>query len=217
MEKNKQKLRKWYNEIASKYDSWGTREGEFSASEASEEVYQFSKILDRVQIGKKDKILDVAVGTGIYLLETMKRGGEGFGIDISENMLAVLNQKNLGSSGENKVRGVCLADAAALPFHAGVFDLILCIGLFDCYDFNMIKIFLDEIKRVARTKCMFIVDFPDNNKKETLVFRDKERSVGHEVYLHASEEIESFLHQQGFGIMIKKEAGIEIQYLLVKK
>lgn len=217
MDRYKQRLREWYDGIAKRYDTWGDREGEHAVVDVSHEVCQFQTILNSVHIGARDKILDVAVGTGIYLLEAIRRGGVGYGIDISRNMLAVLTEKIFLGRAKGKIGGLCLADAASMPFRERVFDLILCIGLFDYYDFEHITTFLDECKRVGRQKCKYVVDFPNREKKETRIFQEKERSVGHEVYLHTRGEIELFLFSQGFKVVVRRVAGIEVQYLLVRR
>src|SRR3989344_2813718 len=208
------KLKDWYEQIAERYDSWGTRDGEFSVAPISEEVIQFNKLLDKVKLSD-GKILDVATGTGTYLIEVLKRGGVGYGIDISKNMISVLKKKIKNSHLESRIN-VKIGNAAEITFKER-FDLILCIGLFDYYDFDEVKVFLQNMKKVAKKDCQFIVDFPNKNKKETYTFQEKERSVGHEVFIHKPEEILSFLKKQVFNILAQQEAGIETQFLLKLK
>lgn len=214
MDRNTKKLKDWYEQIAERYDSWGTREGEFSAAPISEELIQFNKLLDKVKISDA-KILDVATGTGIYLIEALKRGGVGYGIDISKNMISVLKKKIKDSPLASRVN-VRIGNAAKITFKE-MFDLILCIGLFDYYDFDEVKIFLQKMKKVAKKDCRFIVDFPNKNKEETYLFQEKERSIGHEVFIHDTQEIILFLKKEGFNILAKQDAGIEIQFLLKLK
>ncbi len=132
-------------------------------------------------------------------------------------MLTVLSEKIRRNRTRGEIGGLCLADAASIPFKDKTFDLILCMGLFDYYDFDHITTFLDECKRIGRQECKYVMDFPNKEKKETLIFQEKERSVGHEVYLHTREEIASYLLSQGFRIVARRVAGIEIQYLLARR
>jgi len=209
MNKYRQKLKEWYDKTADRYDTWCEREGEFNSESTSIEIKKFNVLLDKIDITPDFKILDIAAGTGNYLIEALKHGGEGYGIDISENMLKVLKNKNIKAIKEIKI-----GDASKLDFDSNFFDLIICIGLFDYYDFKDIKIFLNEMQRVAKKECKFIVDFPNINNKKTFEFQEKERAVGHEVYIHKPEEIDKFLINLGFNILAKHEAGIEVQYLI---
>lgn len=214
MDNYKKKLRRWYDLTAERYDSWGGRAGESALGDRSKEIEQFNKILDRIKIESDSKILDVATGTGIYLIETLKRGGIGYGIDISQKMLDVFRKKIKNSKISQKVKELKTGDAAHLDYPANFFDIILCIGLFDYYDFPQVKLFLNEMKRVGKDECFFIVDFPNKKNKEVYLFQEKERSIGHEVYIHDFKDICQFLGKNGFNILLTKQAAVEILFLL---
>ena len=214
MKQYKLKLKKWYDSTAENYDNWGENEGEFLVGDKDEEIKQFNKILDEIKINKNSKILDIGTGTGRFLIEAVKRFGVGYGIDFSSKMLNVFKKKINKLKISDKIIELKVGDALSIKYPDNTFDLILCMGVFDYYGFFDVKKFLDEMKRVAKNECFFIVDFPNKENKETFEFRNKERSVGHEVFIHEYKDICNFLEENGFNILITKKAEIEIQFLL---
>lgn len=69
-------------------------------------------------------ILDAGCGTGNYSLEAARKGAAVTGVDDSFEMLSSACEK-AGKEGLNI--GLCLADAASLPFHDGRFDIVLSV------------------------------------------------------------------------------------------
>jgi len=218
MDNYKKKLKEWYNSIADRYDSWGERDKECAVGELTEEIKQFNKFLDLISISPNTKILDVGTGTGIYLLEILKRGGEGFGIDISDRMLDILRKKIEHTRKAKQINELKVGEAAKLEYPDNFFDIIICMGVFDYYHFNKVRIFLREMIRVGKNEAYIIVDFPNIHNKKVYEFQEKERSIGHEVHIHKTEEIIKFLKLCRLEILAKHNAGIEIQFLLkIKK
>ena len=72
------------------------------------------------------RTLDVACGVGALAVQVCERGGEGWGIDSSQEMLG-LNRWVFPARRLPLVRGV----AEALPFRDGSFDRIVCKGSLD--------------------------------------------------------------------------------------
>ncbi|MFH1398913.1 MAG: class I SAM-dependent methyltransferase [Candidatus Woesearchaeota archaeon] len=210
----KNKLRTWYNKTASRYDKWGEAEGQYTSGSRNTEIVMFNQLLDSVKINAGTKILDVGCGTGIYLIEALKRGGIGSGIDISKNMIEVLSKKLIALGLKQKVKSIRVGDAFKLDYPRGTFDLILCIGLFDYYDLPDVKTILLEMKKVGVKTCQIIVDFPNINNHEVFKFQAAERSVGHEVFIHNPVHIRKFLVDTGFEILKEHIAGTEIQFLI---
>ncbi|MBU4284612.1 MAG: class I SAM-dependent methyltransferase [Nanoarchaeota archaeon] len=219
MSNYKSKLEEWYDSTAERYDSWGSREGEYSSQTKSLEIAKFNEILSLIKIKENTKILDVATGTGIYLIEALKKGGVGYGVDISKSMLEQVKKKIIKFKLKSKVIKIIKGDAEKLPFHSDFFDIVICIGMFEYYPLGKVKTFLEEIKRVLKKEGNLIVDFPNNNNKEVYEFQKKERSAGHEIHIYEKGKINEFLKHMGFRIIKSNCAGIEIQFLLklVKK
>ncbi len=214
MDGYKKKLKSWYDKSAERYDSWGDREGEYSTSTQSIEEKSFNLLLDRIKLDSDAKVLDIAVGTGIYLIEVLKRFGVGYGIDISDKMIEQLKLKVEKIGFSDKVKELVVGDADKLPFEQDFFDFVSCIGMFEYYDLGEVVTFLKDIKRVIKKSGWLIVDFPNSENDEVYEFQKKERSVGHEVHIFSKKELLEFLEGEGFEIVDTKTAGIEIQFLL---
>lgn len=218
MKSYKLKLKEWYDQTAERYDSWGDREGEYSSESKPVEIISFNQLLDRIEIKNNAKILDIATGTGIYLLEVLKRGGIGYGIDISSKMIDQLKRKIELLGLKNRIRKIITGDAEKLNFVDNFFDIIICIGMFDYYSLAQSKVFLNEMKRVLKRSGKIILDFPNKNNKEVYEFQKKERSVDHEVFIYEKAKLIKFLEENNFKILQSQEAGIEIQFILeIKK
>lgn len=90
------------------------------------------KIVDYAKIGRGDKVLDIATGTGmVALAATRAVGDEGQvqAIDLSEQMINQAKQ-NLQNSGLSNVEFIVM-DAEQLDFESNYFDVVTCsYGLF---------------------------------------------------------------------------------------
>lgn len=83
----------------------------------------FSKALDVMEsyLDRKERILDIGVGTGRFARPFQRRGFDVFGIDISEEMLRVGVSKGLHNT--------ALADACCIPFKDNSFHSTLSVHL----------------------------------------------------------------------------------------
>lgn len=94
------------------------------------------------------KVLDVACGTGDFMIEIAGKAAEGseiIGIDISEGMIAVGKEK-LAKGNINATMHV--ADCEALPYDAYTFDRI-SVG-FGVRNFEHLELGLSEMYRVLK-------------------------------------------------------------------
>lgn len=110
--------RRHFNELASRWDQLP------GGAEAMPRVARF--VERAVQPGAR-RILDVGCGTGIllpFLLNICPAATCFVELDFAEEML----RENSRKFGERRVWRVC-ADAQALPFPDGYFDLVLCFGV----------------------------------------------------------------------------------------
>jgi ubiquinone/menaquinone biosynthesis C-methylase UbiE len=122
---------------ASTYDSW--YDTELGAAAHAVELAQIAELADP-QPG--ERALDVGCGTGIYTAWLLGRGVEVAGVDRDAAMLAAAEAKAPSAR-------LVQADAAALPFEPGVFDLALAVTLFS---------FLDPEQRVRAAAELVRVD-----------------------------------------------------------
>lgn len=97
------------------YDSIGT--GYDSTRRA--DPYLATRLTAHLEIAQAAAYLDMACGTGNYTTVVSRNGGQWHGVDLSRRMLTTAQGK--GSSVQ-----WYQADAAALPFPAGLFSGIMC-------------------------------------------------------------------------------------------
>lgn len=101
------------------------------------------------------RVLDLACGSGRYMVAAARRGLEIWGVDLSEFLLA--EAAGRGGLGGTVVR----ADMRRLPFSAGSFDAVLSMftsfGYFSVDMDNLLV--LHEVSRVMKIGGTFLLDF----------------------------------------------------------
>jgi len=144
-------LKKLYDEHAESYfESRAKNEG-FTSGWQNREIerpYMY-KIVPATLSGKK--LLDVGCGAGIHLKEYISRGANGFGMDLSSELIKIAQQHC--PDGSFKVGSVY-----ELPYDDDSFDVVTSSLVFD-----HVKEFgkgIDEIKRVLKSGGLFIVSLP---------------------------------------------------------
>jgi SAM-dependent methyltransferase len=111
-------------DAAARYDGWyATPWGAYAA----EREHELFVAMARPQAG--ETALDVGCGTGRYLAWLRELGLEGFGADLSLDMLAV-SSRRLKEAGAQQP-GLVAADAAGLPFADRTFDLVLAVTVLE--------------------------------------------------------------------------------------
>lgn len=106
------------------------------------------------------KILDVGCGSGVFMVEFIKRGAYITGIDYSEKMLKEA-AKQLNQFKISKSKYILKnADATKLPFENKQFDIVLATGLTDYLTDLQNRLFIKEAERVLKQKGTLIVSFP---------------------------------------------------------
>jgi SAM-dependent methyltransferase len=101
-------------------------------------------------VGQADRVLDVGCGRGNVLLMLSKQIGEGVGIDISKDDVTCAERTR-------KTRNIThvtfrRADATALPFPAGSFDVVLFLGDVLTYPnlYGKHKVVIAELRRALK-------------------------------------------------------------------
>ena len=203
--KQKKNLIKWYDNIAEKYDIQDKKNYE-------QEMRSIDKLLG---IKKDEKLLDVATGTGNYLILAAKKGAICYGIDITPKMIKMTKDK-VKRLGLQNVKEISLGDAQNIHYNNGFFDWVLCIGMFEYYPFEIAKKILKEFRRILKKGGKAIVDFPDHNNPEAYGFKEKSESVNTNVFIYKTSDVEQMIRDVGFEILLTKKAGIEVQFLTQK-
>ena len=106
--------------------------------------------LDRLRVPMDAAILDAGCGTGGVLIELARRGAAA-GVDASPESAAVAAERVPDAD-------VRVADAAALPFDRGSFDLVCCLDVIEHVDDD--RAVLRELRRVARHHGRMLLTVP---------------------------------------------------------
>jgi ubiquinone/menaquinone biosynthesis C-methylase UbiE len=137
---NHEQIVRKYNRIASIYDLFGV----LMESKARQ------RALDMAAIQDGEKILEVALGTGLNFVEILKRNPCGWieGIDISMKMLERA-RKRISKTGQQNYT-LYLCDCRHLPFEDGTFDVLMNQYMFDILPVEDFIPILSEFKRVLK-------------------------------------------------------------------
>ena len=198
IEEIKRYRRKWYDTRASVYDkSW------WESEESEEEMEGFKKL---VKVKSGELVLDIATGTGIFLIEMAKDGAICYGIDASPKMLEQLRRKIKQQGLESNVKEIRVCEADKLSCQDNFFDWVTCVGMFEYYPIEYAEIVLSEIRRVLKLGKKCFIDIVDPTNKEA-----QSRDY---VYKYDLKAFDDMTNKIGFKISARNIAGWMIQYLL---
>jgi ubiquinone/menaquinone biosynthesis C-methylase UbiE len=149
-----------------------------------------------VEPGPGHLALDLSCGTGNYALALAQRGFRVVGVDSSEPMLRLAKAK--AARGTTRL-SLIQADAMALPFQSGGFDLVtLILGLEFMADPGKA---IEEVRRVLKPGAQLVVAILRRAGLWT-IWRRLKRFFVPSIWRHATflsrGEIEELLKEQGF-------------------
>jgi len=129
-----------YDRIASFYDLFGI----LMASRAR------LRAIDLAAIQNGERILEVALGTGLSFVEILRRNplGQVQGIDVSMRMLEKTKKRAARIGSRNYTLFLC--DCRHLPFEDGTFDIVMNQYLLDILPVEDFVPILSEFKRVLK-------------------------------------------------------------------
>jgi ubiquinone/menaquinone biosynthesis C-methylase UbiE len=105
-----------------------------------------------ISVTERDRVLDVATGTGEQALAFAAAGADVVGVDLSEAMLAIARRKR--HAGRVLFQQ---ADATALPFEASSFDVVSISFALHEMPTSVRAAALAEMARVARPQARLVV------------------------------------------------------------
>ena len=199
IEEIKRYRRAFYDNRAPIYD-----DTYWDGKETHPEMNGFKKL---VKIEEGNVVLDVATGTGNYLIEMAKQGALCYGIDISSKMLERLKFKIKQESLEEFVKDIRVGEADSLLYQNGFFDLVTCIGLFEYYPIEYALKVLREIYRVLKHGGRCFIDISNPVTDDV-----RPRSY---IYKYNLELFEKEIREIGYIIQSKNIVEPMLQFLLV--
>lgn len=119
---------------------WNARAATYDALMSRATGFAIAPLLDLVRPG--DRVLDVGCGPGTLAAAAAERGAQVTGVDLAEGMVAEARRRHPGPT-------FLQADAEALPFPDGAFDVAL--GAFLVNHTPDAEAAVRELRRVART------------------------------------------------------------------
>ena len=135
-----QEIVRKYNWIAPVYDLFGI----LMESKARQ------RALEIAAIRNEEKVLEVALGTGLNFVELLKRNPEGWvdGIDVSTKMVEKARKRIYKTGQKNYTLHLC--DCRHLPFEDETFDVVMNQYLLDILPVEDFIPILMEFKRVLK-------------------------------------------------------------------
>lgn len=217
-------IEKYYNLISSKYDSATSRFDWIVPNKIKEVLEKHKLVSDNLNI------LDLGVGTGQIIEIFKENNSKIFGVDISEEMLALAKQKNpqMEIIKHDLSCGICEL------FQKDFFDIIISGGVFEFIE--NIEILIEDIYQILKKDGHFIFTYeiliPENNFQKKRV---QENSEGYsdnsetqfKLYRRDEKEITNLILKNKFKIIehevikafLKTNKRIPVYYgiILVKK
>ena len=123
----------------------------YSKTVAEMERSYHLEAMQQAGIQPGEKLLEVAVGPGLTLVELTQRVGSEtpiYGVDLSTGMLDLTRQRMLANGRQNFI--LKQADSRALPFEDNTFDLLYNAYMLDLIPERDMAHILTEFKRVLR-------------------------------------------------------------------
>ena len=145
--KEKQAVREAFTELSSHYEE--TVNGELNTFWGWSYQRFVDQLVDRTEILENQKILDIATGTLVIPRKILKKNIPGIhitGLDFTESMLRQGKKIISGSDFTNSISLTC-ADAMAIPFEKGTFDVVV-MGLASHH--MDIPLMLSEMRRMLK-------------------------------------------------------------------
>lgn len=184
-----------YDSISHTYDIWGKLA----------ETRARNRAIELAQIRDGQKILEVAVGTGLAFYEIVKRNpnGTNIGVDISKGMLKKARKRLSPVSQANYQ--LKLGSAFKLEEETEYFDLLVNNYMFDLIAFNEMDSVLTQFKRVLKKDGKLILVNMTTGETfgsgiYTLLYRMSPRAFGGCRGVRLSEK----LQQHGFQVKIRE-------------
>ncbi|MBY8984196.1 MAG: class I SAM-dependent methyltransferase [Candidatus Lokiarchaeota archaeon] len=203
IEKIKEFRRQFYNSHANDYENTQHADND---EDFLQEFKGFKKLV-RVKPGQF--VLDIATGTGTYLIQMARSGALCYGIDQSPKILEQLKVNFMKENLESNLKDIHIGVADKLPHPDAFFNWVTCIGMFEYYPLEYVKIVLSEAIRVLKPEGNCFFDIADPYKKYA-----QERDW---IFSYDLDKFRRMIETLNFKILTQNKAGYMLQYLLSMK
>lgn len=184
-----------YDKIAPIYDIWGRA----TESKARNRALQLSEIKDG------QRILEVAVGTGLAFYEVVRRNPSGYnmGIDLSEGMLNKARKRLEKVQGANFI--LKKGTAFNLEQENESVDILINNYMFDLISFNEMDTIIKEFNRVLKSKGkLILVNMTEGEGCCSSIYEGIYRAFPKAMGGCRGVKLEEKLKQQGFDIQTRE-------------
>lgn len=184
-----------YDKIAPIYDIWGRA----TESKARNRALQLSEIKDG------QRILEVAVGTGLAFYEVVRRNPTGYnmGIDLSEGMLNKARKRLEKVQGANFI--LKKGTAFNLEQENESVDILINNYMFDLISFNEMDTIIKEFNRVLKSKGkLILVNMTEGEGCCSSIYEGIYRAFPKAMGGCRGVKLEEKLKQQGFDIQTRE-------------
>jgi ubiquinone/menaquinone biosynthesis C-methylase UbiE len=192
-------------------DQFGKHSQAYAKSSALSNQKNLRHIIELTAPSKKDRLLDVATGTGFLAFEFAKHVREVVAIDFTDEMLAIAKQYTIDESVGNITFET--ADVELLPFGGSSFDIVSCRFAF--HHFLHPETAISEMARVLRPggKIVIsdIVSSEDNAKSEYQNEMERLRDPSHVKHYPASGILQ-MLEDHGFDIQSSEDWPVDFGF-----
>lgn len=164
-----------------------------------------SRIMRRFNLKSGDRVLEVGCGAGAFLFPLYTRGIDVYGVDYSDNQIALCRRVMKG--GIFKV-----GEANKLPFNDGSFDVVISNSVFQYFpDLKYAEEVVTEMDRVTKSRgCIGIFDVNDIEKKEGFIKTRKEK-LGEKEYERLYGDLEHMFYSRAWFRRIAMRYGFECE------
>jgi ubiquinone/menaquinone biosynthesis C-methylase UbiE len=195
-----QEWRARFQRFGSKYDAEHAVSG-WSVEGLERRLGLFRSLLRGLPVGEGQRVLELGCGAGTYVRYLSQLGLRAVGIDYAVPSLVRALERDPGHSGQ-----YVAADGYELPFSAGCFDLVVCIGVLQAL--GQPERLLHEIARVLRPGGLLVIEALNATALPALGRRLREIAAGQPARLkfYRVNQVESWL--RGCDLIPRRRAGV---------